>query len=156
MRVLSTGKTLKWEKSKLVITECLYWTNLWHVTISWIALKLSANSHNKWKHLSGVSNPFFPDQTRKSNPIKNPAKKTYCKNSLTGGESRLMSSDESKYSLLGLLTLAVVNACNEITKTTISPDRAIGSIRPFKENSKCILMTCGISSFCSWLGWSKN
>lgn len=73
----------------------------------------------------------------------------YCKNSLTGGESRLMSSEESEYSLLGLLTLAVVNACNEITKTTISPDRAIGSIRPFKENSKCILMTCEISSFCS-------
>lgn len=76
-------------------------------------------------------------------------KNMYCKNSLTGGESRLMSSEESEYSLLGLLTLAVVNACNEITKTTISPDRAIGSIRPFKENSKCILMTCEISSFCS-------
>ena len=54
----------------------------------------------------------------------------YCKNSLTGGESRLMSSEVSEYSLLGLLTLAVVNVCNEITKTIIiSPDRTIGRIR---------------------------
>ena len=54
----------------------------------------------------------------------------YCKNSLTGGESRLMSSELSEYSLLGLLTPAVVNICNEITKTIIlSPDRTIGRIR---------------------------
>lgn len=58
----------------------------------------------------------------------------YCKNSLTGGESRLMSSEVSEYSPLGLLMLAVVNGCNEITKTIIiSSDRAIGRIRPYRK-----------------------
>ena len=53
----------------------------------------------------------------------------YCKNSLTGGESRFTSSEVSENSLLGLLTPAVVNVYNEITKTIIiSPDCTIARI----------------------------
>lgn len=73
----------------------------------------------------------------------------YCKNFFIGGELRFMLLEELEYFLLGLLMLVVVNVCNEIMKIIISFDCVIGSIRFFKENSKCILMICEIFLFCS-------